>query len=193
MDLASLKRELAAPRFAGLPDQSSADLFNGTNLTEQRPIPSRDVRKLLLLRGKWSGLRAASAERGSAADELFEALDTFDTFDLTEQAVAVTVTGAFTALIAAALLDQGDVDAILALGVHSVSRAEQLGWGPVGAGDVESARAVDDNGQFPGHADRLAAAAVRDAAWAAAQAEAAQRGATIRYDDWLAAYDEGIG
>jgi len=113
------------------------------------PIPSREVRRYLLIAGAWSAIKddaliGSTPETRQACITLIDALDNFEDFDMSDAAVATAVNGALDALIATGHLDEatmGQKTAILALGNDKQSRAKELGLPYIRAGYVDAARA----------------------------------------------------
>lgn len=143
VDLAQLKSELAAAEYAGMDDTDAAAALNAKTLDGALIVQTLDIKRALFLRGVWGTLKAKALAGDASAITLMDALEVFQTFDMSNATYAAAIGGALTANVQASNISQGDKDAILALGAGKVSRAEQL-WGlgtAVGSGDVSRARA----------------------------------------------------
>lgn len=144
VDLAQLKSELADARYAGADDTNAAILLNTKDRDGALIVQTLDIKRALFLRGKWGAVKARAIAGDAAALTLMDALDVFQTFDMSNQVYATAITGALAANVQASNINQADMDAILALGAGLVSRAEEL-WGVgtvVGGGDVSRARGM---------------------------------------------------
>jgi hypothetical protein len=135
-DLVALHSEIvsdpAALGYAGKNDQQVADLLNST--TTGRTQARKTVTKNEIL----SAIRNADYPTTSAQDAIrwnkLNLMLSVDTIDASSQNVKDTFNAIFSGTPTLTNLS--------ALGTRVVSRAEELGFGPITAGDVQQARVV---------------------------------------------------
>lgn len=133
-------------------DADVAASLNTPNRTVTRAVPKAAVRSLLQQRGVWAGLRIAAntATAGDAAgmaaltlvDALLDSASDTTTVDMTDPAVAATVSSHLDALVTGELLSAADRVALLTLASPTVSRAHELGLPTVEWADVAEARRI---------------------------------------------------
>lgn len=147
--LAALRSELLSDPltlgYAGMSDSEAAASLNGA--TRPAPIQSADVRRYLLVVGKWAAVKRASMDlsneaKNLAAIAMVDALDNLAEFDMGVPAYANAIASGLDALVSVSLISSDDKTAILALGSSKRSRAQELGLGVTPtAADVAAARA----------------------------------------------------
>lgn len=130
--------------YSGMTDAEAAASLHMVN----RPgaVPAKDVRRYLLLAGKWPGLvdAAANDSTGSVrqiAVNIVDTLANFEDFDLQDSTVLAAVTAGLDGAIAAGLMETANKTAILAMENNRQSRAAELGIPQTNLGDVIAARA----------------------------------------------------
>lgn len=150
--LAALAAELAddplGVGYQDLSDAEAADALNAPSRPGRKPVPAGDVRRYVLLHGLWPGLQALAADpaatpvqRGTAVTILQTlAPNSFDTIHMDDDAVHVAVGQMLQTMVDAGVMTAGHRAAMLALGDATVSRAGELGAGPVHHLDVARAR-----------------------------------------------------
>jgi len=144
-----LATELASdPLVRGYSGMSDSAVTASLNVVD-RPaaVPAKDVRRYLLLAGKWPGIvdaanHDASASVRKAAVNIVDTLANFEDFDLQDATVLAAVTAGLDGVIAEGLIEAAQKIVILAMENNRQSRAEELGLSPVKQGQVEVARAV---------------------------------------------------
>lgn len=99
------------------------------------PVPAIDVKRYLILQGKWVPIKLSALP---SAVNMVETLEVFATIDL--GAYGAAIEAAIDAVVSDALLDANDKAAILALADNRRSRAGELGLGVVLPGHIEEAR-----------------------------------------------------
>lgn len=151
MNYAALAAEIAAPPYAGLNDANLLAALNAKTVAVAALIQSGDVRRLLMVAGKWPriaalarGLIAGTDDEKLAAVALVEALAEIESFDLTVEAYSGAANAQLDACVAVGLIEGAHKAAILALGTASdrwVSRSFP-GLAALGPADLAAARAL---------------------------------------------------
>ncbi|MGB8274057.1 MAG: hypothetical protein WCF16_02175 [Alphaproteobacteria bacterium] len=95
-----------------------------------RNVATADVKKYLFLNDLYLPLRAGAQAGAQSAIFATAALDTFQSFEMTDPAVAAKVAGILDLLAADSILTADHKAAILDLGQRRVSRAEEIGLNP---------------------------------------------------------------
>ena len=135
---AALKAELAKAAYTGLADaQAKADAINTNISTDKfKKVEYSDVISYLMVVDKWLPIKNSTVD---AAEELRDAVQHFQTFDLNKPLVKAKIESTFDALIAAspALISATDKANILSLADMTV--AEALGLGSISQHDVTNA------------------------------------------------------
>lgn len=121
---------------------SPSELMNSLN-DVNRPVAvkAKDVRRYLLLVGRWPGIADAATHQATAsirqsALNVVDTLANFDDFDLQDPAVLAAVSAGLDSLISFNLMNETDKAAILSLGDNKQSRGEEIGFGIVRLSDV---------------------------------------------------------
>ena len=130
--------------YSGMTDAAVVDSLYTKN--RPGPVPAKDVRRYLLLAGKWPMIVDTAAQDGTATTRvacinIIDSLANFDDFDLEDSGVLAVVTAGLDALVTATLIDEAHKTAILAMGNNRQSRAQELNLGRVLPGHVAAARA----------------------------------------------------
>lgn len=124
MNYQALKSELANASYATLSDADAAIAVNAKAETVIKTVHSGDVRAALFARGKWVGIvkKANAARLGTdISDEaalcqvIYDLASSGGSIEMTNAATAYAVVTCLSALVAASILAQADVDALLAL------------------------------------------------------------------------------
>lgn len=122
MDYAALKAEISKLDYLGLSDAEVAVAINAATVTIVKPVQSADVRRYLMLAGKWPtiaalarGLIVGADAKKLAAVALVEGLEMIDAFDLSVPAYAAAVDAQLDACVASGLIAAEDKAAILSL------------------------------------------------------------------------------
>lgn len=113
--------------------------LNLKNIDVVQDIRTVDIKKYLIVKGKILAIKASSEPFAMLT---MEALNAFDTFDMSDQANITALNAQISGLIEAGLLDLTDKAVILSLGVKQVSRGEQLGFNNVDQGHIDAARSL---------------------------------------------------
>lgn len=151
MDYAALKAEIALPAYQSMSDAAIAAALNAKTIDTVRKVATWEARSLLLGTGEWGAIkllsRQAPAMGSPEAQAVAVAITTVDTMELTSilDADDPVAFGAMQAMVgvmqAAGVMTAETAGKLLALRDVKVSRADQLGLGPVRPGDVSTARA----------------------------------------------------
>lgn len=132
--------------YASMTDAEVAASLNG--ITRPAPVPAKDVRRYLLLQGKWpmivdTAANGSTAETRATCINIIDSLQNFEDFDLQDASVLTVVTAGLAALETASLITTAEKTAILAMGANRQSRARELGMKiDPNVGDVIAARNV---------------------------------------------------
>ena len=119
LDIGKLRTAIQPRITAGYDDQEILDWLR--ELSGTAPVPSVDVKRYLILQGKWAPVAVSS---DLAAVNMRETLDNFETIDTVE--FENQIAAALDAVIAADLIDAADKAAIMALGENRVPRWRAL-------------------------------------------------------------------
>ena len=131
--MAALSDELAndplTRGYAGMTDAAAAASLNVIN--RPAPVPAKDVRRYLLLVGKWpmiidTAKNGATASARATCVNIIDSLANFDDFNLEDSAVLTVVTAGLSALVTASLIDEAHKTLILAMGDDMQSRAQEI-------------------------------------------------------------------
>tara|TARA_R110000823_G_scaffold236419_1_gene362141 strand:+ start:1417 stop:1857 length:441 start_codon:yes stop_codon:yes gene_type:complete len=130
--------------YSGMTDAEAAISLNFTD--RPGPVPAKDVRRYLLLAGKWPGIVDAASTSTTEAVRLavvniIDTLANFEDFDLQDATVLAAVTAGLDGLIAVSLMDAAEKTVILAMENNRQSRAQEIGAGRLYWHDVQKARA----------------------------------------------------
>tara|TARA_R110000822_G_scaffold30982_1_gene89895 strand:+ start:46 stop:486 length:441 start_codon:yes stop_codon:yes gene_type:complete len=130
--------------YSGMTDAEAAISLNFTD--RPGPVPAKDVRRYLLLAGKWPGIVDAASTSTTeavrlAAVNIIDTLANFEDFDLQDATVLAAVTAGLDGLIAVSLMDAAEKTVILAMENNRQSRAQEIGAGRLYWHDVQKARA----------------------------------------------------
>jgi hypothetical protein len=144
----TLSDELANDPLGRLyPGMTDAEAAISLNFTDRPgPVPAKDVRRYLLLAGKWPGIVDAASTSATeavrlAAVNIIDTLANFEDFDLQDATVLAAVTAGLDGLIAVSLMDAAEKTVILAMENNRQSRAQEIGAGRLYWHDVQKARA----------------------------------------------------
>jgi hypothetical protein len=132
----ALKALLLTAPYSGLADaQAKADAIN-TNISadQYKKVEYSDVISYLMVVNKWLPIKVSTND---AAEELIDAVQHFESFDLNKPLVKAKIEATLDALITAMLLNASDKSNILSLADMTV--AEALGLGTVKDYDVTNA------------------------------------------------------
>jgi hypothetical protein len=130
--------------YSGMTD---ADAANSLNYSDRPgPVPAKDVRRYLLLAGKWPGIVDAASTSTTeavrlAAVNIIDTLANFEDFDLQDATVLAAVTAGLDGLIAVSLMVAAEKTVILAMENNRQSRAQEIGAGSLYWHHVQKARA----------------------------------------------------
>jgi hypothetical protein len=150
MDFNILAAEIERGEYTGLTDAECADLLNARTVEAVRRVPIPELTSLAYSMGLVVRLRVAirtpdaPVELVAVCESLLDLLKApFPEIDVyapdgTPDLATAAMLGA---LAQAAMLSESEQAAIMALGKHTISRAEQLGIGMVAVGDVQRVRA----------------------------------------------------
>lgn len=138
-DYLALKAEIAKAQYNGQSDQQVADTLNAPLIeaTGQR-VAIAEIQRVAFDRNKLLGI-IAQAQQGNAAAIAAQYLfgsARFDSVDMSNPQFTATVA----ALKAASLLDDTDIAAVQALGMHQTSVALKVFGLPVSAADIHAVR-----------------------------------------------------
>jgi len=142
----TLKEEmLVEVTYDGLSNLEIAAVLN--TLNQDAPIPSIDVKRYLLLKGKWPGIVDAAAHSDTAAirqaaTNMVESLASFVDFNTGDATILAAVTAGLDALVATALMTATNKTEILAMKSNRKSLADVNGWGYLKEGDIEMAKVI---------------------------------------------------
>ena len=151
MDYTALAAEIAAPAYTGMNDATLLAALNAKTVPVAVPVQSGEVRRLLMVAGKWPkiaalarGLISGTDGEKLAAVALVEALAEIESFDLTVDAYASAVNAQLDAAIAVGLIETAHRAAILALGSVAKSWVALTfpGLAALGQPDIDAARGV---------------------------------------------------
>jgi len=130
MDFDALKAELAKPAYNGLTDAQAAVAILTPSVPSTVPVPAKRVARYLDIKGKLPRIqmyaRASvpvdiersdpmSAAMVQAAIGLTNAVTMYEDFDLSDPEVKATALGRLAQIVQTGLIDQADVDAIVAM------------------------------------------------------------------------------
>jgi hypothetical protein len=155
MDIPALARELADDPlglgYAALSDAEAADALNAPSRPGRQVVRTVDVRRYVLLHGIWPAVQAVAANapddfhRGTAVTILQTlAPNSFDEIRMDEPEIRAAVSGMLDTMVAAGAMTAQHKADMMALGDATVSRAAELGLGPVHHLDVAEARRAPD-------------------------------------------------
>jgi hypothetical protein len=130
--------------YSGMTDAEAAISLNFTD--RPGPVPAKDVRRYLLLAGKWPGVVDAASTSATeavrlAAVNIIDTLANFEDFDLQDATVLAAVTAGLDALVTAGLIETANKTVILAMENNRQSRAQEIGAGRLYWHHVQKARA----------------------------------------------------
>lgn len=144
----SLQTELAKAKYDGMTDDEKLAALNAKTEQVAIPIPAIEVKRTLQVRGKWAAIADAvdhepTATTRIACRALVDAVNDFDSFDMSVPDYATAINAALDAVVATPLLDDDDKAAVLALGFTMKSPAQLAGFGskPVRMGELQMAEA----------------------------------------------------
>lgn len=137
MNFIALKAEIDAR--SEMSDSDIITELNLKNIDEVQDIRTVDIKKYLIVEGKILAIKASSEPY---AQLTVEALNTFETFDMSDISNVNALNTQIMGLIEAELLDSTDAAAILALGIKQISRGEQIGFTTVEQGHIDAARSL---------------------------------------------------
>ncbi len=142
MDYASLKTEIntgpLAAECVGKSDAEIADLLNAKTVTTQGLVALSDIEVCLRAHGCWKGLKLAAADSQAAGHDLaWELVDIITASRLSNLDTSLPlVQGLAAGLVTAGLVPQTCIDAVMAMGIKSLSRADIAGLGTVLPDDI---------------------------------------------------------
>jgi len=144
-NLKKLKAELADPAYAGMDDAAAADALNTVDRTVLDHT-RRSFRDLLRVEGMAVAGAIAGKLKAAASGDVGVALAVSACEDYGDNggldfAHPNTIAG-IDALVSGGVLAAADGDKLKALGVMTVSRADELGLGRIYPGHVQTARAI---------------------------------------------------
>lgn len=151
MNYAALAAEIAKPAYEGLGDAEMLAALNAKTVAVAVPVLAGDVRRLLMVAGRWPRIAAIARGLIPAADDnqalaavaLVEALAAIESFDLEVPAYAAAVDAQLDAAVATGLIEAGHKAAILALGQAQKSWVlETHGIVALSVYDLDKARAA---------------------------------------------------
>lgn len=151
MDIAILASELAndplGVGYLGLSDAEAADALNTPNRAGKKAVPASDVRMFVLLNGLWPTIanvaqNSANPLHKGTAITILQTLGagSFDTIRMNRPEIAAGVTQMLTTMVEAGAITEAHRDAMVAMGDATISRADELGLGPVYHLNVAEAR-----------------------------------------------------
>lgn len=151
MDIAVLAAELAndplGVGYLSLSDAQAADALNTPNRPGKKAVPASDVRMYVLLNGLWPtiGAIAQSSEnpvhKGTAVTILQTlGAGSFDSIRMNRPEIAAGVATMLQTMVDAGAITAEHRAAMIAMGDAMISRADELGLGPVHHLQVAEAR-----------------------------------------------------
>lgn len=144
MDLKSLRDEVIKPEYAGMSNEALAADLNAKTITRARVVPTWEVKKQAIEQGYWAKIVIAS-EPTNEVDEVrglaISALAWLDdpkieNIDFSLASTQQLVGG----LVLTTLITQEQGDALIALGIETVSFASTIVATTINAGDIRDAK-----------------------------------------------------
>ena len=136
--------------YAGMADGEVADSLNVADRPGKGVVAASEVRRYVLLNGLWPRIQAVAASSANPVHQgtaitILQTLqpNSFDQIRMNDPAVAGAVTSMLTTMVEAGAITAAHRDAMVALGDIQVSRATELGFGPVHHLTVADARRAD--------------------------------------------------
>jgi|GEM_PF-5331845 len=140
MDYAALRARLEEADILGLSDAEILAAVNARTLPGS--VDAVDVKRELLLAGKWPAIVIAARANNPAAVNITEALDSIPSFDLAVERYLAAITAGLQVLVDVPLITVDEMAACLALGQNKRSLADVWALGPLDLRAIVKARAV---------------------------------------------------
>lgn len=137
MDFHSLQQQIT--NNPTLNDIELLDELNAKNIEQTQDIQTADIANYLNVTQK---ILAITDSTDDVARLVIHALNTFQSFDMSNPVVQYALNNRLTYLVSISLINQDDADYILLLGIKHISRANQLGFNQITQGDIDAARAL---------------------------------------------------
>ena len=129
--------------YAAMTDQEAADDINTLYRQQSVPIQVSEMRRYMFVNGLWMTLKKSTTD---LAEEVRDAVNMFETFEVGDSDVQSRLTGMMDALVTQGFMTDADKQNILAMGVTTQSRAVELGLlgasPKIGPAHVEHARSL---------------------------------------------------
>jgi len=127
-DIEQLRQELnddpLGRGYSGMTDQQAADDLNTVYRQRTVPIPVSDIRRYLFVQNLWLSIKQGTQVSAVMARD---ALNMFERFHVDQQDVSDTVENLLDNLVSDGFITTDNKSTVLAMGVQSMTRAEELG------------------------------------------------------------------